>query len=72
MKRSTWIPLAAAAAAAAGVAAGVLAVLKKKKKAVPAEEPEIVVEGDEVIEVPVAEPEETPAEDTEENGGPVE
>lgn len=62
MKRSTWIPLVAAGAALAGVAAGVMAVLKKQKKAVPAEEPVVAVEGEEVIEMPVTEEGEAPAE----------
>lgn len=62
MKRSTWIPLVAAGAALAGVAAGVMAVLKKQKKAVPAEEPVVAVEGEEVIEMPVTEEAEAPAE----------
>ena len=70
MKRSTWIPLLAAGAAVVGVAAGVLAVLKKKKAA-PAEEPEIAVEGDEVIEVAMEEPEE-PAGEPEETDSPAE
>jgi flagellar basal body-associated protein FliL len=60
MKRSTWIPLVAAGAAVAGVAAGVLAVLKKKKAAA-AEESEIVVEGDEVVEIPMEETDGEPA-----------
>lgn len=62
MKRSTWIPLVAAGAAVAGVAAGVLAVLKKKKAAA-ANEPEITVEGDAVIGIPMEEPAEAPAEE---------